>query len=65
MDADATQELAEYSVTSPHNKKLTLWRGEPGPVCGHSTIASSYFDRLWDKGNKKRRWFIYVKKISV
>ena len=65
IEADATQELAEYSVTSVHDKKLILWRGEPGPVCGHSTAASSYFDRMWDRGNKKRRWFIFVKKTSI
>jgi tRNA G46 methylase TrmB len=65
MDVDASLEFVEYSVSSVHSKKLTLWRGEPGPICGHAVVASSYFDRLWDRGNKKRRWFIYVKKASI
>lgn len=44
---------------------LTMWRGEPGPVAGHHAPASSYFDRMWSLGQKKRRWFIFVKKITI
>jgi hypothetical protein len=44
---------------------VDVWRGEPGLEAGHVTQASSYFDRMWDLGQKKRRWFIYVKKVTV
>jgi pentatricopeptide repeat protein len=44
---------------------VDVWRGEPGLEAGHVTQASSYFDRMWDLGQKKRRWFIYVKKVAV
>jgi pentatricopeptide repeat protein len=52
-------------VKENRGKKVVLWRGEPGSSCGHSTIASSYFDRLWDKGNKKRRWYLYLRKVVI
>jgi hypothetical protein len=26
--------------------------------------ASSYFDRMWTMGQKKRRWIIHVMKVS-
>ena len=29
----------------------------------HATRESSYFARLWDKGKKKRRWFLIVRKV--
>lgn len=35
-----------------------LLEGLPGPEYGHSTEASSYFDRMWAEGNKMSRyWF--------
>lgn len=46
-------------------RSVDVWRGEPGLEAGHVVDASSYFDRMWDLGQKKRRWFIYVKKITV
>ena len=43
---------------------VEVWRGNAGPEEGHTvTNASSYFDRLWDKGEKKKRWFLYLQKL--
>ena len=41
---------------------VTLWRGELPEESGIKTEASSYFDRLWNKGQKTRRWFLMVRK---
>lgn len=57
-------EKVEMRRKNAKDGPVVLWRGEPGPSCGHSIIASSYFDRMWDKGNKKRRWFLYLRKKS-
>lgn len=45
-------------------RSVDVWRGDPGPEAGHVVQASSYFDRMWDLGQKKRRWFIFVRKIE-
>lgn len=37
-----------------------LLEGLPGPDFGHSTEASSYFDRLWNEGNKVTRYWFAV-----
>lgn len=41
---------------------VTVYRGLPGPACGHQVASSSYFDRLWAHGMKKRRWFLFVER---
>ena len=46
-------------------RSVDVWRGEPGLEAGHVARASSYFDRMWDLGQKKRRWFLYVRKVEV
>jgi len=46
-------------------RSVDVWRGEPGVEAGHVVDASSYFDRMWDLGQKKRRWFIFVKKSAL
>ena len=33
--------------------EMFLYRGQPGPICGHAVVASSYFDRLWKTGASK------------
>ena len=33
--------------------EMFLYRGQPGPACGHAVVASSYFDRLWKTGASK------------
>lgn len=45
-------------------RSVDVWRGEPGPEAGHVVQASSYFDRMWDLGQKKRRWFLFVRKVE-
>jgi tRNA G46 methylase TrmB len=38
--------------------------GKPGKECGHAVDASSYFDRLWKRGNLVDRYVIVLKKIT-
>ena len=57
---------------------VTVWRGEigrkgffaldsPTALRGINDVvaSSSYFDRMWDKGEKKRRYFIHVEKVEI
>jgi hypothetical protein len=50
---------------TPLESTIDVWRGEPGPEVGHIAAASSYFDRMWDLGQKKRRWILYLRKALV
>lgn len=45
---------------------LQLWRGDSAEVSSNddNTHVSSYFDRMWERGQKKRRWFMVLKKQS-
>lgn len=45
--------------------EIILMRGDAGRDCGHSIEASSYFNRMWDKGQKTRRWFLFLQKIDL
>lgn len=54
----ATEKLEEGSRVL----KLELWRGEAGKETGHVVNCSSYFDRMWNNGEKKRRYFICLQK---
>jgi pentatricopeptide repeat protein len=63
--ASAAEKAGPPTPTVQHARTVDLWRGEAGPEVGHVTTASSYFDRMWDLGQKKRRWFIYVKKVML
>ncbi len=38
--------------------------GKPSPACGHAIDASSYFDRLWKRGNLTDRYIIVLKKTG-
>jgi hypothetical protein len=56
----------EHTYSSlQHQRSLTIWRGEPGEVAGYTVHATSYFDRMWSLGEKKRRWFLFVKKENI
>ena len=46
-------------------KGFTLYGGYPGPDGGHVVMQTSYFDRFWDKGQKSRRYFIFVEKKAA
>lgn len=52
---------------SDEYQALQLWRGDSENLTNsdnsESIHASSYFDRMWERGQKKRRWFIVLKKI--
>jgi pentatricopeptide repeat protein len=41
---------------------IVIYRGDPNEECGHRVTVSSYFDRMWSLGQKKRRWFLYLEK---
>lgn len=44
--------------------RVQLWRAAaPGSEAGHVADSSSYFDRMWDLGAKKRRWFLLLEKM--
>jgi tRNA G46 methylase TrmB len=42
------------------NASVPLLEGLPPASCGYTVRASSYFDRLWANGNRKRRFFVAV-----
>ena len=41
---------------------IYIWRGDLPLESGVTTEASSYFNRLWERGHKRRRWILYVVK---
>jgi pentatricopeptide repeat protein len=43
---------------------FVAYRGKTGPAVGHMTDASSYFDRLWKRGNLVERYIIVLKKAA-
>jgi hypothetical protein len=49
--------------TSSGALNLELWRGESEESGPGGRVSSSYFDRLWARGQKKRRWFIVLRKL--
>ena len=32
---------------------------------GHAANVTSYFDRFWENGNKRERYFIHVRKWTI
>jgi len=43
---------------------IQLWRGQPNEDIGHhETSTASYFDKMWDRGKKKKRYYLYLKKM--
>jgi pentatricopeptide repeat protein len=51
-------------LESSGGQALQLWRGDSAEVSinDDNTHVSSYFDRMWERGQKKRRWFMVLKK---
>ena len=39
--------------------------GQPGKEVGHQEKASSFFDRMWTKGQKKRRYTLHLQAASL
>lgn len=56
--------LATSSGTSTQ-PSIIIYRGDPSDECGHHVNVSSYFDRMWTLGQKKRRWFLHLTKTQV
>ena len=48
-----------------YKDSVIVWRGDPGDESGHIAMVSSYFDRMWSLGQKKRRWFLYLRKKQM
>ena len=40
---------------------VRIYKGEPGEAAGHVADSSSYFDRMWSRGKKTARWFIFLR----
>lgn len=57
-------ECMVQEVVRAGEQAVTVYRGQPGPDCGHNASAHSYFDRLWSHGQKRRRWFFCVQKVA-
>eukprot|EP01041_Mallomonas_annulata_P011118 gene11118-23231_t len=43
---------------------IDIIRGDAGTDVGYSVPVSSYFDRMWDRGQKTKRWFLNLRKIA-
>jgi len=39
---------------------VVVYVGQPGSECGHNQRASSFFDRMWTKGQKKKRYTLFL-----
>ena len=49
------------SLAESHMGCVRLYEGLPGPEGGHhETATSSYFDRMWEGGNKKKRYHLVL-----
>ena len=43
----------------------SVYVGKPDASCGHTVDASSYFDRLWKRGNLVDRYVLVLKKKTA
>jgi tRNA G46 methylase TrmB len=62
-DDDAGASTAASASASPGSLRLELWRGDSEDGDTGAPASSSYFDRLWERGRKKRRWFMVLRKL--
>ena len=44
---------------------VSLHTGIPNQEAGHAANVTSYFDRFWKHGNKRERYFIFVKRVTI
>jgi hypothetical protein len=56
----SSDQLAIFDTMSEY----TLYKGRPGPECGHISASSSYFDRLWCRENMTDRYIFVLKKMQ-
>jgi hypothetical protein len=69
-EGEGRSKQEEIEISS--SETITLWRGDAPPATedgkegqgreGGKKNGTSYFDRLWDHGQKKRRWFLFLKR---
>lgn len=67
-DAYALQSASKLSADwAVHESEgdVSLYVGKPGAAAGHVVEASSYFDRLWKRGNLVERYFLVLRKVSA
>jgi len=51
---------------SVRDNVISVWRGDIVTAGVRDVVsASSYFDRMWSAGDKKRRWFIHLRKVRI
>jgi pentatricopeptide repeat protein len=73
LQASSSSSYSLSSSSSSSTKKketvndpaIVIYRGDPNEECGHRVTVSSYFDRMWSLGQKKRRWFLYLEKTKL
>ena len=39
-----------------------VYKGQPGAAAGHAVEAASYFDRFWEHGSHRERWYLVLKR---
>jgi tRNA G46 methylase TrmB len=65
-EADKDSVSVSVSAAGPARSKaanrnrFVLYRGDPDESVGHAVLSSSYFDRMWDKGEHSRRFVLYL-----
>jgi len=51
---------------SVRDNVISVWRGDIVTAGVRDVVsASSYFDRMWSAGDKRRRWFIHLRKVRI
>jgi tRNA G46 methylase TrmB len=66
IDENSTNNMKKLNNNLEKCYSLQLWRGDSAAVNGNNednVHVSSYFDRMWKLGQKKRRWFITIEKL--
>jgi len=65
-NSNSNSNMRGNNNSNSSSSSIDIWRGEPGEVGGHvAQGASSYFDRMWLKGNKSKRWFLFLKPVHI
>ena len=39
-----------------------VYKGQPGAAAGHAVEAASYFDRFWEHGSHRERWYLVLRR---
>ena len=39
-----------------------VYKGQPGAAAGHAVEAASYFDRFWEHGSHRARWYLVLRR---